>query len=117
MDRSSNTNKEAHSISEQEEDTIQQLKQGLDELDQAFSVSTPSLEWFEHNLREQKKIMKARFLRDFSFFLFSAVVIMIVTIAIYRAIPLLFFVVQALGLLILIPIIALQKKQKQVDHS
>jgi hypothetical protein len=113
MNRKTSRTNNTNPFSQQEEETILQLKQGLDQLDQAYPIATPSSEWFEQNLLEQIKRHNSDFRREFKLFLVIAVTILLVTITSYRVLPVLFFVVQGLALLSLIPMIIKRTSRKE----
>lgn len=95
--------------------TVKQLKDGLEKWDQLNPVSTPNLQWFQHNVELEKKRIRKKQWKDLLTFIFVAVFVLSAGIAVVYRQPVLFLYFQLVGF-ILLPF-ALHKSRKKVSHE
>ena len=99
-----------------EEDlAVQQLIEGLDQLDHLNDVSTPTIQWFEQTIELEKKRIKKRIWLDLVSFIFVAICILTLVISITYHQPLFFLYFQLFGV-ILLPL-AINQTRKKVNNK
>ena len=109
-----NNNKSENSKVKDEE-TVKQLVDGLEKLDQWNPVSTPNLQWFQHNVELEKKRIRKKLWKDLLTFILFAVLLFSVMIAVVYHDPSIFLYIQLVGI-ILLPL-ALKKNKKEVSDE
>lgn len=109
-----NNNKSENSKVKDEE-TVKQLVDGLEKLDQWNPVSTPNLQWFQHNVELEKKRIRKKLWKDLLMFILFAVLLFSVMIAVVYHEPSIFLYIQLVGI-ILLPL-ALKKTKKEVSDE
>lgn len=87
-----NKNKVKHLIDGETERTAEQLRSGLEHLDQLYPVNTPNLEWFEQMTLAEKKRLRRKLMYDLAIFWFVAVVLLSVYLVASNFIPAMYFV-------------------------
>lgn len=107
-----NNSKNNHSVQDEDELTVKQLKDGLDKLDQWNPVSAPDIQWIEQQIELEKKRIRKKQWKDLLTFIAVAILVLSVMIAVVYREPILFVYIQLAGLLLL-PF-ALKKPGKKV---
>lgn len=98
-----------------DEETVKQLVDGLEQLDQWNPVSTPNLQWFQQNVELEKKRIRKKLWKDLLTFISVAVLFLAVVIAVVYHEPSIFLYIQLVGI-ILLPL-ALKKTTKEVSNE
>lgn len=98
-----------------DEETVKQLVDGLEKLDQWNPVSTPNLQWFQQNVELEKKRIRKKLWKDLLTFILFAVLLFSVMIAVVYHDPSIFLYIQLVGI-ILLPL-ALKKNKKEVSDE
>ncbi len=102
-------------LEDEDELTVKQLMDGLEELDQWNPVSTPDLQWFQQNIELEKKRIRKKQWKDLLTFISVAVFVLTVVIAVVYHQPILYLYFQLVGI-ILLPL-ALNKNRKKVSNE
>ena len=98
-----------------DEETVKQLVDGLEKLDQWHPVSTPNLHWFQQNVELEKKRIRKKMWKDLLTFIAFAVLLFSVMIAVVYHLPVIFIYIQLVGILLL-PF-ALKKNKKEISDE
>ncbi|MEH7126065.1 YxlC family protein [Bacillus sp. JJ1532] len=103
----------------QDEDLLfvmKEIEHGLEKIDQGTPIHTPSLEWFENLIVEEKKNLKKKLIFDASLFAIIALIILSgILFALYR-VPIVFFTIQGLTIMFIIGFVSFQYV-KQVKET
>ena len=102
-------------LDDEDELTVKQLRDGLEKLDQWNPVSTPNLQWFQHNIELEKKRIRKKQWKDLLTFISVAVFVLSIVIAVVYRQPIIFLYVQLVGI-ILLPF-AFIKTRKKVSNE
>lgn len=95
--------------------TVEELRQGMIQIDQAFLVFTPSLQWFEQKVIEEKKKNRKRFFLELGlFWIISLLIITIAGMVIYQK-PIIFLFLQVVAFVILAYIALVKGREQVVD--
>ncbi|MFK3939338.1 YxlC family protein [Alkalihalobacillus sp. NPDC078783] len=92
-----------------------QVNDGLEKVDKWHTVSTPNLQWFQQQVELEKKRVHKKRWKELIVFIFIAIFILSVGMAVVYREPIVFLYVQLIGL-ILLPI-ALYKPRRKVSHE
>lgn len=95
--------------------TVEQLRDGLEKLDQWNPVSTPNLQWFQQHVEVEKKRIRKKQWQDLLTFISVAVFVLSVVIAVVYRQPMFFLYFQLVGVLLL-PL-ALNNTRKKVSNE
>src|SRR5699024_313660 len=98
-----------------DEETVKQLEDGLEQLDQWNPVSTPNLQWFQQNVELEKKRIGKKLWKDLLTFIAVAVLFFAVVITVVYQVPSIFLYIQLVGIIFL-PL-ALKKTTKEVSNE
>lgn len=90
---------------------IQELQKGLGKMD-SFPIDTPSLQWFEQMVLNEKQLMKKRLAKDLAIFLMIALFVLSGIAFSLSQLPILFFIMQVITILFLIGYIILRYVRK-----
>lgn len=101
---------------EDQAESIELIKMGLDILDDGIEVDTPSLEWFEQMVVVQKEATQKRFMKEVIIFLTIALIIVSVVLFTLYQLPTFFFALQGMATLFIIGYSA-KHYIKQVDGA
>jgi len=102
-------------LNEESEWAVKELRDGLEKLDEWHPVTTPNLQWFQQQVAsEKKRIRKMQWKALFSF-IFVAVLVLSVVIAVVYHQPILFLYFQLAGI-ILLPFV-LNRTRKKVSNE
>jgi hypothetical protein len=114
MNEKHNSIKEESTILE-DQTTAEELRKGLNQIDQAFSISTPNLQWFEQKVIKEKKNNRRRFFLELGlFWIISICILSIVSMVVYQR-PIVFIFLQIFALVVL-AYISLGKGREQVSE-
>ncbi|KAA0546303.1 hypothetical protein FZW96_16505 [Bacillus sp. BGMRC 2118] len=102
-------------LDNEDEETVKQIVDGLDKLEQWNPVSTPNLQWFQQNVELEKKRIQKQQWKDLLTFISVAVFVLSVVIAATYRQPILFLYFQLVGI-ILLPL-AFNKPRKKVSNE
>ncbi len=108
-------NKSNPMLDEEDGLTVNQVKDGLDKLDQWYPVSTPNLKWFQQQVESEKKRIQTKQWKALITFITMAVCMLSVVIAVVYRQPILFLYFQFVGIALL-PL-ALYKSRKKVSNE
>jgi len=102
-------------LNDEDELTVKQLKDSLEKIDQWNQVSTPSLQWFQLNVELEKKRIRKKQWKDLLTFIFVAIFILSVMIAVVYHQPILILYFQLVGI-VLLPFV-FNKTRKRVSNE
>jgi hypothetical protein len=94
-------------------ETISAINNGLEKLDSIDSY-TPDINWFEQMVLNQQEIQKKKYLKEFGWFFFSALLILSAVLFTLLELPQLFFILQAAAVAVTV-FFSYKGVQKQVD--
>ncbi|WP_079507858.1 YxlC family protein [Mesobacillus jeotgali] len=94
-------------------ETISAIQNGLDKLE-SMDLYTPDEKWFGHMVLRQQEIQKKNFLRELTWFILSAMLILTVVIFTLLELPILFLMLQTATVAIA-GFFGYKGMQKQVD--
>lgn len=75
-------------------ETIVRIMSGLDELEKAEPVFTPSPQWFDNLVEEHSKVIKRKLVRDLVLFLTVAFVVLFITLGSLVKVPAAYWILQ-----------------------
>lgn len=107
--------KKSHAVNDEDELTVKRLRDGLDKLEQWNPVITPNLQWFQQNVEIEKKNIRKKQWKALFAFIFVAVFVLSILIAVVYSQPVLFLYFQIVGI-ILLPL-AFNKTRKKVSNE
>ncbi|MCM3125344.1 YxlC family protein [Mesobacillus sp. AQ2] len=94
-------------------ETISAIHNGLDKLD-SMDTFTPDEKWFEQMVLNQQKVQKKKFLKELTWFILCAGLILTMVIFTMLEVPILFYMLQAVTVAIA-AFSGYKGMQKQVD--
>lgn len=101
--------------SHDERSTLDEMKQGLDQLDRLHPVYTPDLQWFQAKIAAEQKKLRRRLLQDLLLFWLVAAVVLTITLAVFTQHRGLYLILQALAILVPAVWLLRTNARKQVD--
>lgn len=102
-------------LDDEDQLTVNQLRDGLEKLDQWNPVSTPNLQWFQQHVEVEKKRIRKKQWKDLLTFISVAVFVLAVVVAVVYRQPMFFLYFQLVGVLLL-PL-ALNNSRKKVSNE
>ncbi|WP_456276351.1 YxlC family protein [Bacillus sp. AK128] len=102
-------------LDQEEEQTIKELKEGLDKIDEWNPVFTPNIQWFQEHVEGEKARLRKKQWKDLLVFISTALLLLIVVVAVVYRQPIVFLYFQLIGI-ILLPL-AFHKKRKKVSSE
>jgi hypothetical protein len=95
--------------------TVEELQQGLEQLEQLVPVFTPNLQWFESHVAEEKQRLRKQLLRELALFWLIALLLISLCYMLFTNAPTLYVVLQ--GLIFIIPLGWLASRRKVNVHD
>ncbi|WP_163101732.1 YxlC family protein [Peribacillus alkalitolerans] len=103
---------------EQEHDeTIHQIKDSLQKMDEMFEVYTPDLRWFEEQVQLQKEMARKKWVREITIFSIVACLILSTVLFTLVAMPIMFGILQVATSLLIIGYFAYTNIKERVNES
>jgi hypothetical protein len=104
-----------HGRTQEDEQTIEALRVGWEQLDRQTPIYTPRQAWFADQIAERKKRNRRLLVRDLTLFGVTAVVVLSALMAAVVKMPAVFLYAQTLSLVIA-PLALLSGRRKRVDE-
>lgn len=101
-------------LQDEERESVELIKMGLDILEDGIEVDTPSLEWFEQMVIAQHEIAKRKLFKEvISFLIVALIIVSLVLFTMYK-LPAFYFILQGMATLFII-FYSVKHYRKQVD--
>ncbi|PLR89928.1 YxlC family protein [Bacillus sp. T33-2] len=89
-------------LDEQMVQTMLQINEGLEQLDESEYIETPDQEWFEQFVASEKEHLKRKFFKDIALFLIVACLIIAAILFSILEMPVVFFMLQGASVVFLL---------------
>lgn len=100
----------------EERETIEQLRSGLDRVDDLYPVDIPNLEWFQQMTLAEKRKLRRKWVRDLALFWLVAVAVLCVYLTVFQQLPIAYIAIVQIVAAVL-PTVVLIKKRRGIGDD
>ncbi len=95
--------------------TIKEIDKGLSNIENAYPIYTPNLEWFEQKVIENKETLRKRFLRDLMVFWFVSIMIVSVSLLVLYQQPIAYLFIQVIAIMTIIFVTFVNRRKQVIE--
>lgn len=84
-------------LDDEQNESIQLIKMGFEQLDEGIEIDTPNIDWFEQMVVVQKEAVRKKLLREVTIFVIVALILISMVLFTLYQLPLIFFAIQGIA--------------------